>query len=498
MPPSITESSVFPPLGPADLQPLREAFARAGYTDEGLLSLFGPVQLPNRADRTLPHFLHLTSGGRPLDTLVRLFLLAVPAGADEAAAAVAPLPLRTCEKWGLVHIRGNSVTAAVRMLPFRDLVLAVDHPDLPGIGERADQVMGLTASSVTLANFTVRRPSRRTLDIGAGSGIQALLAAPHSREVLATDSSRRALEFARFNAALNGCDNITFAEGDALAPAAGKRFDLIVCNPPFAVSPSHRLMYRDSGMEGDDFCRKLAREAPGFLEDGGLFQMLCDWVHPAGGNWQERLSEWFEGSGCDAWILTIETHDPAGYAHQWIRDTECCGQEEAAALYQTWLEYYAKAGIEAVGTGLIAMRRRSGRNWIRFEDMPEETSGPVGEQVALGFALRDYLESVTDDALLGARLRLSPDARLDQHSVPRDGAWRPESTRISLSEGIRYQGKIDARVANLVARCDGRRRLLELVMHMAVDLKADPEKIAPDIVAIVRGLMERGFLLPPE
>ena len=47
----------------------------------------------------------------------------------------------------------------------------------------------------------MRTPVERVLDLGTGCGIQALHAALHSRDVVATDTSARALEFAAFNAA---------------------------------------------------------------------------------------------------------------------------------------------------------------------------------------------------------------------------------------------------------------------------------------------------------
>ena len=150
--------------------------------------------------------------------------------------------------------------------------------------------MGLTASSMALADFAVPRPCRSTLDVGSGSGIQAFLAAPHSQQVWGVDRSGRSIEFARFNAGLNGITNCEFIEGNAFEPVRGRTFDLVVSNPPFAVTPSVRYMYRDSGVELDGFCRNLVRQAPEFLNEGGIFQFCCDWAHLAG-----------EGTGKSGW-----------------------------------------------------------------------------------------------------------------------------------------------------------------------------------------------------
>jgi hypothetical protein len=51
-------------------------------------------------------------------------------------------------------------------------------------------------------------------------------------------------------------------------------------------------------------------------------------------------------------------------------------------------------------------------------------------------------------------------------------------------------------VANLVMACDGHRQLGELMKEMAASLEKDPADIAPAFCSVVRGLVERGFLLP--
>ena len=71
---------------------------------------------------------------------------------------------------------------------------------------RTDHVLGVGGASTTLAQVTVRDERDHVLDLGTGCGIQALHASRHSRRVVGTDISRRALAFARFNAALAGLD----------------------------------------------------------------------------------------------------------------------------------------------------------------------------------------------------------------------------------------------------------------------------------------------------
>jgi hypothetical protein len=155
-------------------------------------------------------------------------------------------------------------------------------PGLDGKRPRvdADHVLGITSASTSLAQLTVRRPVGSALDLGTGCGVQALHLASHAERVVATDVNPRALAMTRLGAALNEVD-VEVREGSLYEPVAGERFDLIVTNPPFVVSPpgGELLVYRDSGLPGDDVVRRLLTEAPARLNDGGWCQVLANWVH---------------------------------------------------------------------------------------------------------------------------------------------------------------------------------------------------------------------------
>ncbi len=477
----------------------REVFARAGYNEAGLVETLGPVQLPRRLGRDRAYFRHRTRRGRPLDGLMRLFLLGLPEDLEAATRALAPIPAEEWARAGLIAIEGNQVRGLVRMMAFRNLVLASDHQETPEAQTRPDQVMGMTASTAALADFTVRRPARTALDLGTGTGVQAFLAAAHSDRVWATDSSARAIDFARFNAAFNGCgEKIEFLEGDTFEPVRGRTFDLVVSNPPFALTPSRRFAYRDSGVPLDGFARALIRNGAACLNEGGFCQIVCDWAHIADQDWKERLAEWFDGTGCDAWVMRTDTHDVAGYAHVWIRDTEEAGEEESARLYDEWLAYYAGLGLEAVSTGLIAIRKASGRrNWVRIEDGPAGNSGAFGEYVLGRFALRDFLEGAPDNAaLLGAKFRVAQSVRLDHVCEWGDASWRIRSAKIRMAQGLPYESDIDLRLAGMVALCDGQRTIGEILEKAAKALGEDLERFTPNCLALMRELIERGFLLP--
>jgi len=194
-------------------------------------------------------------------------VVVVPLDLAEAQVLFAPEDIQIWIDAGLLSRVDGRVEPLVQIVPFRKLFLVSDRDWAVNVRSRPDVVMGLTSSTCWLAEFTIRRDSECTLDLGTGTGVLAMLAARHSERVVATDINPRALEFARFNAALNGIDNIEFLEGDMFEAVEGRTFDLILSNPPFTVSPASSCLYRDNPLDGDEFVERIIRTAPSFLNE---------------------------------------------------------------------------------------------------------------------------------------------------------------------------------------------------------------------------------------
>jgi hypothetical protein len=472
----------------------RAAFDRAGYTEPAIRERLRAADVPAFRQRleALPHHLWSTRAGTPLDVLVRLFLLRQPVRADAAGRAVAPTSLADWAEAGLLHVGGGEVRAAVEVVPYQGLLTAADWPEPPG-AER-EWVMGPAGTSRALAQLTVRRHVRRTLDLGTGCGLQALLAAAHSDRVWAADLNPRALQMVRFNRRLNGLGNIECLAGDLFEPARGLSFDLIVCNPPFVIAPARGWLHTHSRRPVDELCREIVRRAPEFLREGGYCQLLCHWAHAAGQDGSARLASWVEGTGCDAWVLRSFTEDAPAYALK--RVAELGGTpEQAVRWFDEWMAYYERERIEAFSGGVMTLRRSAaGPNWFRCESLPA-LSGPCGAAVEQRFLRWDFLRARRDDAdLLACCLRPADRLRWEVHHRLAPGGWAAAESRLWFTDGLAFGANADRGVVEFLAGCEGERPLGEHLRGLAAATGQAASPLAPRFLQVVRMLVDSGYL----
>ncbi|HEX6936233.1 MAG TPA: methyltransferase [Actinomycetes bacterium] len=488
---------------------LREALLAAGYTVDGVAGRLGPLasRALDRAE-TVPAR-RATASGDPLDTLIRLFLLQLPV---RSAAAAAALPLDAAAGLGLVETAGDDVRALLDVRPYGEAVGETGVPHGPswwvvsdlgtgldGVSSPlpAEHVLGVGGASTTLAQSTIRVPVGRTLDLGTGSGVQALHASRHSREVVGTDVSQRALDCAALTAALSDV-RLDLRRGDLLEPVAGERFDLVVSNPPFVVgAPAGpvRHTYRDCGMHLDGVCARLAAEAPALLAPGGTLQMLANWVHHGGETWEERIARWLPAQGVDALVVQREVLDPAEYVATWLRDAGEAGTPDYPSRYDAWLAALEDAGVDAIGFGLVAVRRTDEPRRLTALDWPHPVMQPLGPHLAGWFHRQRWLAAHGDDRdLERARIVLAGDVLQEQ--VGRPGAEDPEHVVLRQQVGLRRAVACDTATAALAGACDGRLPVGTLVAAVLEVLGEDEGSGRDALLEQVRRLVEVGVLEP--
>jgi methylase of polypeptide subunit release factors len=482
---------------------LREALLSAAFTADGLLDLLGaPAYAALARSETVPA-LRATRGAGALEALVRLFLLQCAVPQEQARKA---LPLEECLADGWVTRDGDDVRATVDVRPYggpegQDWFIVSDLGCAVGgaggaSGQGEGVVLGVGGASTTLAGITIRTPVAAALDLGTGSGIQALHAAQHATRVTATDLNPRALHFTRLTLALSGAREADLREGSLFEPVGSDTYDLIVSNPPFVISPGARLTYRDGGMGGDDLCRSLVQQAGDRLNDGGHAQFLANWQHVEGEDWQDRLRSWVP-PGCDAWIVQREVQDVTQYVELWLRDSGDHRTDPAryAARYDAWLDEFEARRTKSVGFGWITLRKSGAeRPSIVAEEWPHPVEQPLGDTVRAHFARQDYLRARDDAALLADHFVLAEEIMQEQVGMP--GAEDPEHVVLRQNRGMRRATKVDTVGAGFAGACDGSLSAGQILDAIAQLLGEDPVLLRDRTPGALRLLIEEGFLEP--
>ncbi len=488
-------------------------------------------------------------------TLAQLFVLGLPVSRADLAAALPRLGVAGAQALGLVADEAPADapgTAAPAGAPATETGTGAGGPGTPeaaallrplielrpysfvdehgagswwiasDLGELAlgralgeTHVLGVGGASLTLSGLLIPARVATALDLGTGCGIQAMHAARHADRVVATDISVRALELAAFNAELNGIPNIEFRLGSLFEPVAGERFDHIISNPPFVITPRTEGVpsyeYRDGGMVGDALVEAVVRGAAEHLTPGGIAQLLGNWEYRTDQDAFSRLDHWLDSPDApaapapapalDAWIIEREVQSPALYAETWIRDGGTRpGTADFDRLYGAWLDDFEARDVSQVGFGYMLLRRpaRAETALRRLERLPGalgHNPAGIGSHLAACLAAHDTTAAMDDARLARTRLTVASDVTEERHYWP--GQEDPTLMTLHQGGGFGRSVSLDTAHAALVGACDGDLDVGSIVSALAELLDADEGDLAAELLPSVRGLIGDGFLLPP-
>lgn len=477
----------------APLHDLPAVLADAGFDAPSTERTLAKAGVHGDLDR--PYLRRLLEEPTPYNTLVRLFLLSEEVSDSAAVTALGRERLERLVRVGLLA-GGARVRAHARIAPYRDLLLASD-PRPRDQAPPADHVLGVAPTSDILARLTPRSPRGKALDLGTGCGVHALLATRHCGTAIGTDIGERALTFARLNARINGIDNAEWRRGAFFAPVDGSRFDLIVSNPPFAISPETTYLYRDAEHGGVAVSGTVVTGAAAHLAPGGFALSLVSWPHARDEDWEEQPRAWVAGTDCDTWLLRAHSVTALDYAAFFLRQTELHDPAMYERRLDEWVRYYADNGMERLAIGTIVLRRRTGGSpWFRADTVPSDRIvGECGAHVETIFRNEDLLRDIDDERrLLDLRLRIHAAHRLEQVLRLDDAQWLAERSTLTIDHGIVTAGSVDPPVVHLLQGCDGSRAFGAAVADVAVAMGADVSSVLPHALRTATRLLRTGIL----
>lgn len=535
---------------------LRADLAQSGWGVESVEALLGPVaaaalqrELRAPALRVVRRALAAGAGdvaGYKVAVLTALFMLGEPVGAAALETALPRTGVAGALAIGLV-VPTQSASGEQLYAPAVDLRpheaedahgsvrwwVASDLGELvTGQALAPDHVLGIGRAGLTLAALTPRKPVETALDLGVGCGIQTLYLLRHVRQVVATDISTRALEFTAFNVALAGVDSarVQLRQGNLLEPVAGQRFDLIVSNPPFVITPPSvrqaglpLMEYRDAG---GPILPALVRGLEDHLNPDGVAVMLGNWEHREGTSWRTSVNQWI-GKSLDAWIIQREVQDPVEYAAMWLRDGGLTPERSGVAFENAlaaWQEDFDSRQVSGVGMGYlvfhapVAAGAPSGPGgtalegqtapeepandaaapgavvepWRVLEEVPTSGQGALGEHVAQVIAAHEALRGLDDVQVAALKLRTASGLSKEEALTPTPV---PTAPVIRQAEGF---GRVIAvgmpEVALLSASDEGLLTVAQIAAAVASLTSEDPAAVLADMVAATRTFAHAGMV----
>ena len=483
--------------------------------------------------------------GYKVAVLTALFMLGEPVGAAALETALPRTGVAGALAIGLV-VPTQSASGEQRYAPAVDLRpheaedahgsvrwwVASDLGELvTGQALAPDHVLGIGRAGLTLAALTPRKPVETALDLGVGCGIQTLYLLRHVRQVVATDISVRALEFTAFNVALAGVDSarVQLRQGNLLEPVAGQRFDLIVSNPPFVITPPSvrqaglpLMEYRDAG---GPILPALVRGLEDHLNPDGVAVMLGNWEHREGTSWRTSVNQWI-GKSLDAWIIQREVQDPVEYAAMWLRDGGLTPERSGVAFENAlaaWQEDFDSRQVSGVGMGYLvfhapSVAATSGPGgtalegqaapeepasdtaapgavvepWRVLEEVPTSGQGALGEHVAQVIAAHEALRGLDDAQVAALKLRTASGLSKEEALTPTPV---PTAPVIRQAEGF---GRVIAvgmpEVALLSASDEGLLTVAQIAAAVASLTSEDQAAVLADMVAATRTFAHAGMV----
>jgi methylase of polypeptide subunit release factors len=462
---------------------LGAALRRVRYSEAAVLDMLGDEAYSHDRDE-LPRDERRLAPTR-LGTVVRALFLQLPVARGELAGALGERAVEALETIGFAE-HAEAYRPRARVLPVGDIYVASDDYPVHDGEDPPDYVAAYTLTSRVCDCLTPRFRGARALDVGTGSGVQALLAARHAAHVVATDINPRALAFTELNAALNGFTNIEVRLGSLFEAVGGERFDLITCNPPYVVSPENRWAYRDGGLQGDELSRRVMLSAADHLAEGGFLTMLASWVGESEETADDRPLAWAKAlTDCDAWILSVWEADPLDHAATW--NSQLGGKrEELASALDRWTAYLAELGVGWVSEGAILLHRRPGRrHGARVDAIDDDALESAGEQVRRAFAGRAALAALRRaDDLLDLKPELVMRVELEHDVAPRRSGNAVTGARVQLVDGTSSTIETTPEAADVVLQLDGSTRLGRIVGRAAPSVRRETLRLCRELIEL--------------
>jgi methylase of polypeptide subunit release factors len=489
------------PGSPEELAAVRNLLARAGFTAPAVCTRVGIDSIYDfrslREGRTAGKELN-----DQLDALIRLFMDVELLERKTVDTLLSPEGSTALERLGLLATYRSDATlchAAVLLYPTESLWIISDlnvAPTGPADTVLSDDSVypAVTRNTRHFLSQLPKTPCDSFLELCAGTGIAALLAARYARHAWAADITERSTRFAEFNAALNGIENFTAVRGDLYQAVAGQQFDRIAAHPPYMPSLEQKYIFRDGGDDGEQVTRRIIAGLPAYLRPGGRLYCTCMLTERRGARAEARVRAMLGASEAefDVVLLSFRSFDPTEYYFQLALQGRA-SLEEVVQRHQIFRDLEVESLLYC---SMVIQRKNDARPAFTARRQAGQGLGTKDVEWLLGWEAT-VAKAGDPGWLIDARPLASPNCRQRLDQTLREGEWVPEQCLLSTAVPFAVEAKCPPWTPTLIARCDGRRTTREHLTFLKESGRVSPDVPDSDLILLIRSLIGGGFLRLP-
>ncbi|NRA13750.1 MAG: methyltransferase [Crocinitomicaceae bacterium] len=382
------------------------------YDETEICKCIGIEDLQNIQPTHLAYYDHFILKYEPLHHLIRLFLLRGRISADKEKKLFGDALFETLLTIKVLGIENEKAFSYVSLFTVDGFLIATDHRFLFLKEDimQEDPVMYIGSDSLGLIQSAPRYPSKYTLDLCTGSGVQAIVASRYSNRVLAIDINPRAVRFARFNAMLNGIHNMEVQLGSLYERLDNHSFDTILANPPFVPSPNMETKFRDGGSSGEDVLKTIIEGASEKLSDNGQLHIVTDLVNVD--DYQQKLANWWNNEKANMLLLKTADRNEILFSVPHCHHPFGQNYDEYTAELFNWVENFRSENLVAVNFGYILIKKRQNKGSY-FCKTINNPSTAIYNETRSYFDTKEMLEKQKNG---GLKLHIDEDIRIKTES----------------------------------------------------------------------------------
>jgi SAM-dependent methyltransferase len=469
----------------------------ADYSDEYICRRFN-LDRPEEFELDRKKREPLSSLESAADILLTLFLAGEPVSLETARKFLGAKEVTLLAGMGLLVLDSDAhrCYASVALYPVGDIYIASDrwsNPDGSQLAGPQDTVYPAFIPNTRLfLRHLPERPGGKYLDLCAGTGIAALMAARHGADqAFSGDISDRSTRFAEFNRRLNAISNAQMVTSDLYRSFEGDHFDVISAHPPYVPTIQPKWIFFSGGKDGEEITRRIIEGLPRYLNDGGIFMCLTMGGDRIDQPFEDRIRAWLGSSEreFDVAFLARREIDPLEFALRANRETIRSREES-----ELWVQQIKNLRIASLAYGFICIQRRAGAHrtfTIRRRPSPKTSRAPWE------WLLKWETEACSDRLtrrILDSPLHASQAAEFEVLHKLDQGAWNPSSYKLHIDYPFDMECAAQPWMAHLISLCDGKatgREVFRILIENNALPKTTPEH---EFARAAASLISGGFV----